>query len=160
MVLFPVGELILSVFAYSISPPKITQFQHEFCHDQFRDFVLTRIKDANLSDPSRPDGKVDEERERVQQDKQWNRIVDLELIPHPKIKHPEAVMLDYGMFDGCLKVEVRSAVAGYLLRLWNVDCSKEHILSSPEMQLALRNSEALYGVENAMLAPGVILHER
>ena len=34
-------------------------------HDQFRDFVLTRIKDANLSDPSAPDEKVDEERERI-----------------------------------------------------------------------------------------------
>lgn len=125
-------------------------------HDQFRDFVLTRIKEANLSGPSRPDGKVDEERERVQQDKQWNRIVDLELIPHPKIEHPEAVILDYGMLDGFLKVEVRAAVAGYLLRLWNVDCSNDHMLCNPEMQLALRNPEALYGVENAMLAPGVI----
>lgn len=121
----------------------------------FRDFVLTRIKDAHLIEANVSAGQVNEEQERIQQDKQWNRIVDLELIPHPQLKHPEAVALDYGMRDGCLKVEIRAAVTGYLLRLWNVDCSSDHRLSTPEIQLALRNPAALYGVENAMLAPGV-----
>lgn len=63
-------------------------------------------------------------------------------------------MLSYGMTDGVLKVEIRAAVAGYLLRLWNVDCSSSHS-HYLEMQLVLRNPESLYGFENAMLAQEV-----
>jgi len=79
---------------------------------------------------------------------------ELELVPHPRIEHSEAIELDYGMTGGVLKVEIRAATAGYLLRLWNVDCSTEHSLMGFEYQLWLRNSQALYGVTNLNLAPG------
>lgn len=118
-------------------------------HSEFRDFVLTRISSAELLSI-----KDTDEFETLQWDKQWNRIVELELIPHPSLKHPEAVSIDYSMKDDCLRVELRAAFVGYLLRLWNVDCSKDKSARGKEFHLALKNPEALYGVDNAALAPG------
>ncbi|MDF5400730.1 WYL domain-containing protein [Vibrio parahaemolyticus] len=118
-------------------------------HAEFRDFVLTRIKAAVVLEDSRLS-----EAELETQDRQWNRFVELELVPHPRIEHSEAIELDYGMTGGVLKVEIRAATAGYLLRQWHVDCSTEHSLIGFEYQLWLRNSQALYGVTNLSIAPG------
>jgi hypothetical protein len=115
----------------------------------FRDFVITRVKVAALLEHSSLS-----EAELEAQDRQWNRFVELELVPHPSIEHNEAIELDYGMADGQMKVEVRAATAGYLLRQWNVDCTKEHSLDRPECQLWLKNTPTLYGVVNLNLAPG------
>ncbi|EON2520780.1 hypothetical protein ACKXKF_002088 [Escherichia coli] len=89
------------------------------------------------------------------QDRQWNRFVELELVPHPRIEHSEAIELDYGMTGGALKVEIRAASAGYLLRQWNVDCSTNATLQDGGAQLYLKNRATLYGVKNIMLAPGI-----
>ena len=122
---------------------------------EFRDFVLTRIKSASILDIiSNPTAAVDNEQESIQSDKQWNRIVELEIIPHPNIKHPEAVEMDYGMINGCARMETRAAETGYLLRLWNIDCSSDNTMTGSQFHLALKNPKALYGVENAKLAPG------
>lgn len=116
---------------------------------EFRDFVLTRIADARLV-PGRP-----EEQEMSDQDIQWNRIVELELVPHPaNVQHPDTIEAEYGMESGVLKVRVRAAMAGYLLRRWNVDCTNDHSLKGAEHHLWLRNRQALYGVTNLILAPG------
>lgn len=53
-----------------------------------------------------------------------------------------------------MNVNVRAAVAGYVLRRWNVDCSEDHSLKGPEYHLWLKNWQALYGVENLVIAPG------
>ncbi|WP_037367621.1 WYL domain-containing protein [Salinivibrio costicola] len=119
----------------------------------FRDFVLTRIKAAVVLEDSTLSPSVIKESELESQDRQWNRFVELELVPHPRIEHSEAIELDYGMTGGVLKVEIRAATAGYLLRQWNVDCSLDESLSGAEYQLFLRNKQALYGVANLKLAP-------
>ncbi|CZF77166.1 hypothetical protein GCE9029_00048 [Grimontia celer] len=121
---------------------------------EFRDFVLTRIVSANVIESA-----VLNEVELETQDRQWNRFVELELVPHPRIQHSEAIELDYGMVNGVMKVEVRAAVAGYLLRRWNVDCSLDHSQVGREYQLYLRNAQALYGVANLSIAPGYERHE-
>ncbi|WP_217875983.1 WYL domain-containing protein [Pseudoalteromonas shioyasakiensis] len=118
-------------------------------HGEFRDFVLTRIKAAVVLEDSRLS-----EAELETQDRQWNRFVELELVPHPRIEHSEAIELDYGMTGGVLKVEIRAATAGYLLRQWHVDCTKAHSLQGTEYQLWLKNTPTLYGVGNLNLAPG------
>ncbi|TVL21163.1 WYL domain-containing protein [Shewanella xiamenensis] len=123
-------------------------------HGEFRDFVLTRIKAAVVLEDSTLSLSVIKESELETQDRQWNRFVELELVPHPRIEHCEAIELDYGMTGGVMKVEIRAATAGYLLRLWNVDCSKEASLKSPEFHLWLRNYQTLYGVGNLAIAPG------
>lgn len=115
---------------------------------RFSDFVVTRI-----FNPTVIDSKI-EEHETRESDNQWNRIVELEIVPHPSLRHPETIEADYAMTNGVLNANIRAAVAGYALRRWNVDCSEEHSLTGPEYHLWLKNRQALYGVENLIIAPG------
>ncbi|MCL1860589.1 MAG: WYL domain-containing protein [Proteobacteria bacterium] len=116
---------------------------------EFRDFALGRFDSANLL----PDVVADHE--LSDQDIQWNRITELELVPHPaNVQHPDTIESEHGMEGGVLKVRIRAAMAGYLLRRWNVDCTEDHSLKGNEYHLWLRNRQALYGVTNLMLAPG------
>lgn len=116
---------------------------------EFRDFVITRIKGPVLL----RDEEV-QAHERGDQDIQWTRIVELELIPHPDQPRSEVTEMDYGMRDGLLRMKLRAATAGYILRKWSVDSSPDHSLRGPEYRLWLKNPLALYGVRNAVLAPG------
>lgn len=116
---------------------------------EFRDFVITRIKQ-----PVVMKGAEVLEQERSDRDIQWSRIVELELIPHPDQPYPEITEMDYAMNNGVLQVKLRAATAGYTLRKWNVDCSPDHSLRGHENRLWLKNHLALYGVRNALLAPG------
>jgi hypothetical protein len=114
----------------------------------FIDFVVTRIVGPVLIDES------PKEHELSGADIQWNRIVEMKLVAHPNLPYPETIEVDYGMIDGVLKVNVRAAVAGYVLRRWNVDCTENHSLKGPEYHLWLKNWQTLYGVENLVIAPG------
>lgn len=120
---------------------------------EFRDFVITRIKR-----PERLKSDAKEQaiaaHERSDQDIQWTRIVELELVPHPDQPHPEITEMDYAMQDGMIRMKLRAAMAGYVLRKWSVDCSPDHSLHGPEYRLWLKDHLAIYGVKNAMLAPG------
>ncbi len=121
----------------------------------FRDFVLNRIADARLLA-----GSV-KEIEAADQDIQWNRIAEIELVPHPaNVQHPDTIEAEYGMENGVLRMRVRAAMAGYLMRRWNVDCTEDHSLKGAEFHLWLRNRQALYGVTNLVLAPGYVLQEK
>lgn len=62
--------------------------------------------------------------------------------------------MNYGMRDGVLRLKLRAATAGYILRQWSVDCSPDHSLRGHEYRLWLKDHLALYGVKNALLAPG------
>lgn len=115
---------------------------------RFSDFVLRRIQSAEILD------SLSSEHERLAADDQWARIVDLELVPHPAADWPEAIEVDFDMHEGCLKMRIRAALAGYLLQRWSVDCSESHILNPKQHHLWLRNPQMLYGVESARLAPG------
>ena len=120
--------------------------------ERFTDFVLTRIQNPHFLEDNISQHEV------LAEDIQWNRIVELEIIPHPSRDNPETAELDYSMQDGVLNIKVRAALAGYVLRLWNVDCSDDHSLIGNEYQLWLRNSLALYGVENLSITPGYNSH--
>lgn len=115
---------------------------------EFRDFVVTRIEAPTLVDE---DPKANE---RPDNDIQWTRIVELDLVPHPRLARPEIIKMDYGMTDGSLRMRVRAAVAGYMLLRWSVDASPNHSLTEEQYRLWLSDPLALYGVENAKLAPG------
>lgn len=116
---------------------------------EFRDFVFTRMETARLVEESSIG-----EPETADKDDQWNRIVDLELVPHPAQERPQIIERDYGMSGGVLRARVRAANAGYVLRQWIVDCSADHSLEGPEYRLWLRDPLVLYGVESAKIAPG------
>ena len=85
---------------------------------------------------------------------QWHKLVELQLIPHPALQHPDTMAHEYAMTEDLLTVQVRAAVAGYVLRRWNVDCSENYSLTGAEYHLALQNRLALEGVDNLLLAPG------
>lgn len=115
---------------------------------EFRDFVVPRIETPTL---------IDEEplaHERPENDIQWTRIVELDFVPHPRLERPEIIKMDYAMTDGSIRMRVRAAVAGYMLLRWSVDASPDHSLKEEQYRLWLSDPLALYGVENAKLAPG------
>lgn len=116
--------------------------------ERFTDFVINRIAKPKLlnTEITKPETK--------EGDIQWNRIVEMHIVPHPNLKHPETIETEYGMVNGMLKIQVRAAVAGYVLRHWNIDCSERHTLTGPENHLWLQNRQTLYGVENLVIAPG------
>ena len=118
----------------------------------FRDFVITRIRRPKLL----LDSQV-AEHERPEQDVQWTRIVEVELVAHPDHPHPDITAMDYGMRDGVLRLRLRGATAGYVLRKWNIDCSPDHRLRGAEYSLWLKDPLLLYGVETAELAPGYLM---
>ncbi|MCG5499658.1 WYL domain-containing protein [Ectothiorhodospira lacustris] len=122
---------------------------------EFRDFVITRIKH-----PTAPRDAGVQAHERSDQDIQWTRIVELELVPHPAQPRPEITQMDYGMEDGSLRMKLRAATAGYILRKWSVDCSPDHSLRGPAYRLWLKDHLAIYGVKSALLAPGYCSSEQ
>lgn len=116
---------------------------------EFRDFVFTRMLEPTvLEDSPVLLG------ETAEQDLQWSRLIELELVPHPEHPRPEVVTLDYDMPHGSMKVKVRAANVGYMLRRWSVDCSPDHSLRGLEYALWLADPLALYGASSASLAPG------
>ena len=115
---------------------------------RFADFALTRIVKAKATDQPIP------AEEQIESDVQWARIVHIELVPHPGIAHPKAIESDFRMTNGMLALDMRAPLVGYALRRWSVDCSTKHTLDPKVHHLWLKNSQTLYGVESAPLAPG------
>lgn len=114
----------------------------------FRDFVCTRFTRVSLlqRDVSHT--------EAASQDTNWHREVELALIPHPDLQHPDAIALDFAMIEGIRRVKVRAALAAYVLRHWQVDCSESYRIRGQGCQLALQNLGVLAEIESANLAPG------
>ena len=122
---------------------------YDRARQEFRDLVITRMDKPELLES----GEIFPHEQAVQ-DIQWSRIVNLDLVPHPTQPRPEIVARDFGIKDGILSLQVRAAIAGYVLQQWNVDCSPDHSLDPTYYRLWLRDPLVLYGVDNAVLAPG------
>lgn len=114
----------------------------------FTDFVVTRIKQV------RAEHQDAAAHELAAADNAWLTPIELQLIPHPSLPHPEAIALDYRMQQGRLKLNSTAALAAYLLRSWSVDCSEEHKIRSGVCQLALENLEVLNQLEHLSIVPG------
>jgi hypothetical protein len=128
---------------------------------EFRDFVCTRLQNVTLISQleQSKSGKIALDGSELRSsDNQWNKIVSVAMKPHPAMRYPQAIELDYGMANGELKLEVRAALLGYLLRQWNVDCSDKGSLIGNEYQLWLSNINhikiELEGIANLAIAPG------
>ena len=117
-------------------------------NQRFADFVVTRIKQINGSDSSVL------AHESPEADLNWQKVVELILIPHPSLAHPEAIELDYQMANGELIIQSRAALASYLLRQWSVDCSRKYQFANGVCQLALKNHDVLSLLENTTIVPG------
>ena len=120
--------------------------------NEFRDFACTRLQNVKESSI-----KV-EDKAALAQDSAWNTFHHITLVPHPSIKHPKAIELDYAMVAGKLELSVREALIGYLLRQWNVDCTVEGTLEGTlvggQYQLRLDNIHQLQRIESLSIAPG------
>lgn len=102
-------------------------------HDDFRDFVLTRINDISLSDVANYE-PVD--------DVEWNTIVTLDLRPHPGLTDDQslAIQRDFGMSGGQKLVKVRLSMAYYFIMRMNLDLSD---LPPARAQLSLHNISSI-----------------
>ncbi len=117
--------------------------------ERFTDFVVTRIENVEQTKDSAL------KHELIANDEHWNNFVEINLIPHPTITNRKTIEIDYGMINGVLKVKVRKAIMGYVLRRWNVDCSHNHSLRGLEYQLALKDPKSIeYSIDTMALAPG------
>ncbi|BDM24925.1 WYL domain-containing protein [Pseudomonas sp. LRP2-20] len=146
------GESSREIVPHSLVNTGLRWHVRAYCrtHAQFRDFVLTRITQVHELD-----GDVETAAESWERDKEWNHEVVLELIPHPNAPHIHAIELDYGLTPGQpIRVQVRAATAGYLLRRWGVDCSVSAGLNPGEYQLALREPKSVALQANLSIAPG------
>jgi hypothetical protein len=146
------GETERKLAPFAIIDSGLRWHLRAFCRRRniFCDFVFTRILKANLTEE---DVK---ENESQSFDKDWNRMINLELVPHPKnVKQPKSIILDYGMVNDLLELEVRFAVAGYVLRLWNIDCTPDHSLKDRNYQLWLRNGNSIVELNSLVMAPGI-----
>ncbi len=115
----------------------------------FRDFVITRIRHPKVLSQQQA-----LPHETSGHDLQWNRMIEIALVPHPDQPYPEVALMDYGMKDGALKLTLRAATVGYTLRKWGVDCSSDHRLRGHEHRLWLANNSVLRDVKNAVLTYG------
>lgn len=145
------GETTREIVPHSLVNTGLRWHSRAYCrtHADFRDFVLTRITAVNET------AAVSGTLESIAQDHDWQRIVSLELIPHPRASYSRAVELDYGLESGQgIKLSVRAAMAGYLLRRWGVDCSPLATLNPDEYQLALRDPKWAATQASLAIAPG------
>lgn len=117
--------------------------------EKFRDMLISRIEAVSLV----PDEEI-LPHEMAHADEQWNRQLDLILVPHPGVDRPEIVQRDFGMRGSELRVTVRAAVAGYVLQQWSVDCSVDRRLDPTIHRLCLKDLESVQGVQSVRIAPG------
>lgn len=144
------GKSLREIVPFSITNIGTKYYLRAYCRKRgkFISFVIARIQQPELI----LDSKILEHEQHVR-DTQWNNFVTLKLSPHPKLSNPEFVKLDYNIEDKRLEVKVRSAFAGYFLRMWNVDCSKGNRLDENIYHLYLENNSVLDDVESAFIAP-------
>lgn len=123
---------------------------------EFRDLVLTRMENIEPFENQSTVNPV-QSHELPAADAQWQKEINLDLLPHPAHPHPSSIARDFGMGAlGALRVTLRAAVAGYVLRQWQVDCSHDARLRGREFRLWLADTAQLNGVDNAVLAPGFV----
>lgn len=116
---------------------------------KFADFVFTRMSSAEVVLSEKPRTE-----ESWAHDDQWNRMLDLPIVPHPDKDSTELVIRDFGMEAGVMRLRVRAAMAGYVLQQYHIDCSPDHSIKDLAYRLWLSDPLALYGVESATFAPG------
>lgn len=114
-------------------------------HNDFRDYLLNRIRDVS------PDGQADID---ISLDYEWSHFIDLSLVPNPRLKpeQQEALIEEFEMTDGVLTMPVRLSMSFYLIAHLNLDLDPDE--NKPEKtQLVLTNGpeiEAQRGVARKM----------
>ena len=113
--------------------------------EKFADFVIERIFFVKILN-----NELIEEHERSEKDDAWHSTVILKIAPHPK-NLADSQSFETGEIR---EVHIRSAMAGYFLRLWNVDCSPDSRLTGQEYQYKLSNLDEVSKSTDLSIAPG------
>ena len=103
----------------------------------FRDFVLSRITQAKvMAEPAESSPQYDDD---------WIETVTLKLTPHTGLSQQKQLhlLIDYGVSEGDIEVEVRRALLGYVLQRLSVDTSRDHSLNPNAYQLILVNRDEI-----------------
>ncbi len=109
--------------------------------NQFTDFVLRRILKVM---PIKKD--VIKNHEHPNKDKQWHSFINLKIKSHPT---------NASNFHNInSNIKIRSAMAGYFLQLWNIDCSPNFILRGKQYQYILENIKEVSQIADLKLTPG------
>ncbi|CAK2819014.1 Transcriptional regulator [Vibrio crassostreae] len=104
--------------------------------EDYRDFVLSRIRGTPTLETKKIKGKA--------QDELWNANLSVELIPDPRLKEAQAKVIahDYGMEKGTLTIPTNAALVRYVLDAYNIDINV--LNSNPKgQQIILGNFEEL-----------------
>ena len=103
----------------------------------FRDFVLSRIVEASrLTIAAESNAMYDDD---------WTELATLRLAPHPNLSQPQqqSLLLDYGADNGVIQLDVRRALAGYVLQKLSVDTTEQQSMNPNAFQLVLLNREEI-----------------
>ena len=103
----------------------------------FRDFVLSRVLDAQL---------LDEDAESsAQYDDDWMEMVTLKLTPHPGLNDDQRLILmtDYSVENDVIELQVRRTLIGYVLQRLSVDTTTDHSLNPNAYQLIVMNRDEI-----------------
>jgi hypothetical protein len=103
----------------------------------FRDFVLSRIVEAECLDAPAESGE--------QYDDDWVERVDIQLGPHSGLDAAKraSLLLDYGASGEVIELSVRRALLGYVLQRLNVDTTPDHTMNPNAYQLMLLNRDEI-----------------
>ncbi|TWD33270.1 putative DNA-binding transcriptional regulator YafY [Vibrio crassostreae] len=104
--------------------------------EDYRDFVLSRIRGTPTLETKKIKGKA--------QDELWNANLSVELIPDPRLKEAQAKVIahDFGMEKGTLVIPTNAALVRYVLDAYNIDINM--LNSNPKgQQIILGNFEEL-----------------
>lgn len=103
----------------------------------FRDFVLSRIVEANMLDEDAESSPA--------YDDDWVENVTLKLAPHPNLSRQKhrGLILDYGTADGKIELNVKRALVGYTLQKLSVDTTVDHSLNPDAYHLVIVNRDEI-----------------
>ncbi|MEZ9572047.1 WYL domain-containing protein [Vibrio sp. 10N.261.51.A3] len=104
--------------------------------EDYRDFVLSRIRGTPTLETKKIKGK--------EQDELWNTHLSIKLIPDSRLTEAQAKVIahDYGMEKGTLTIPTNAALVRYVLDAYNIDINV--LNSNPKgQQIILGNFEEL-----------------
>jgi len=101
-------------------------------HNDYRDFVLSRISDIPEMETPSEHG--------IEQDSAWNTDIVLRIIADPRLSpfQQKILMREYSMYNGILEIKTRAALASYYLHFLGIN-PKTQNSSAKAQQLVLEN---------------------
>lgn len=103
---------------------------------RFKDFVLGRISNVEMGEPSDVDPSSDTD---------WHTEIDVLISPHPDLSATQrrVISLDYKMQDGVANLKVRRSMLFYTLKRLGLD-TDPMVRSAQDQHIVLANAQDVY----------------